>query len=147
MKLYVHLNPEHAMTGYTNLCVGQSENVLEDLDTLVDDAEATEIILDGVLEYIALANISKTLDRVIRKLRHAGTLIITGIDAYTVADHFSRLILNVEEFNVLLHGESTPKLTTLTQSGVLNYCKNIFGLIVVSQSFEEYTFVIKVKRP
>jgi hypothetical protein len=118
MKAHIHINHEDALSGYTNIELGSADNWDEALDTGVDDAEATEIIINNVLEFVALPGLAGFLEHIVRKLRHEGTLIITGVDAYLVAKDFLSYKLSIEEFNMFLHGKQNDaanvKKATLT---------------------------------
>jgi hypothetical protein len=121
------------------------------LDEAADDAEATEIVLNNYLEYVPLPQLTEFLAHVVAKLRHGGTLVITGTDAYAVAKDYVHYELSIEDFNILLHGnqddEQNVKVATLTVHGLVNFLTRDFGLDVVRQSLEDYVYIIEVTRP
>lgn len=157
MKIHLHQNPTEELNGYTNICLGDDvdggeiTNRNNELDAVVDSAEAMEIVADNVLEFIPIAELMPFLEHVIGKLRHKGTLIITGVDAYTVAKDYVSYKLSIEEFNFLLHGnqcnERDVKMTTLTLHGMVSFLSKQCGLKIIGQQLEEYNYVIEVQRP
>lgn len=148
MKLHLHFADAEPMNGYENISLGTADDPLVALEVSAYDAQATEIIANNVLEYLPLTNISKFLDGVVRKLRHGGTLILTGVDAYTVAQDYVAFKLSIEDFNLLLHGHGDfIKQGTLALHGLVNYIKQEFRLKVISKTLEEYNYVIEVQRP
>ena len=151
MKLHLHQNPEDELNGYTNICLGATENRDEELDAAVDDAEVVELVANNVLEFIPLTDLVNFLEHLIQKLRHGGTLVITGVDAYTVAKDYTSYRLSIENFNVLLHGNQRDaaniKCATLTLHGMVNFLREEFGLTIMRQHLEDYNYVIEAKRP
>ena len=151
MKLHLHQNPEDTMNGYTNICLGEAESRDKELDDVADDAEVTELVANDVLEFVPLPQLTGFLDHMTKKLRHGGTLVITGVDAYTVAKDYVSYRLSIEAFNILLHGNqrdaTNTKVATLTMHGMVNFLREEFGLTVIRQHLEEYNYVIEAKRP
>ena len=151
MKLHLHQNPEDTLNGYTNVCLGEADNRDEELDAAVDDAEATEIVANNVLEFVPLLELIDYLQHIIQKLRHGGSLVVTGIDAYTVAKDYTACRLSIEDFNILLHGNQGDamniKCATLTMHGMVNFMRDELGLTITRQHLEEYNYVIEATRP
>ncbi len=151
MKLHLHQNPEDTLNGYTNICLGQVENRDKELDRVADDAEVVELVADNVLEFVPLPELTEFLNHMIQKLRHGGTLIITGTDAYVVAKDYVSYKMRIEDFNILLHGNQRDprdiKCATLTMSGMTYFLREEFGLSIVRQALEDYNYVIEAKRP
>lgn len=150
MKLHLHQNPEDDLNGYTNICLSAVDNRDDELDAVVDNAEVTELVADNVLEFIPLPELVGYLGHMVQKLRHGGRLVITGVDAYTVAKDYSSYRLSIEEFNILLHGnqrdEHNIKCATLTMHGMVNFLRKEFGLTIVRQHLEDYNYVIEATR-
>lgn len=150
MKVHLHHNHDDVLNGYFNVCMSETDDPRAEIDATVDDAEATEIIANNVLEYVPQAQIVTMLNQIIGKLRHGGELVITGVDAYTVAKDYVAYKLTIEAFNILLHGDQQGahvKQTTLTLHGLVNFLREQFGLEIVEQGLDEYTFSIKARRP
>ena len=151
MKLHLHQNPEDALNGYTNLCMGETENRDTALDDIADDAEVMELIADDVLEFVPLPSLLGFLEHIIQKLRHGGTLVITGVDAYLIAKDYADYKLSIEDFNILLHGnqrdDKNIKVATLTLHGMVAYLRDNLGLSITRQCFDEYSYLIEATRP
>ena len=151
MKLHIFHHGMDELNGFTNLCLSQTDDKDGELDAAVDDSEATEIVLSEALDYIPLSDLADFLDHVIKKLRHGGSITIIGTDAFTVAKNFAQYKLPIEEFNILMHGGASKphhiKTATLTMHGVVNFLRTEFGLKVLRQSLEDYTYVIEAQRP
>ena len=151
MKLHLHQNPTDEMNGYTNICLGTTDNRDDELDAAVDNAEVTELVANNILEFIPLPQLTNFLTHMIQKLRHKGTFIITGIDAHTVAKDYTNYKLSIEDFNILLHGnqrdDSNIKVATLTMHGMVCFLREDFGLTITRQYLDEYNYVIEAIRP
>ena len=151
MKVYLHHNHEDVLSGYNNICLGETDDRCAEIDVVIDDAEAIEIIANNVLEYVPQSEVIEFLTKIVNKLQHGGTLIITGVDAYTAAKDFVSYKISIEYFNALLHGgqeggEKT-KHTTLTLHGMVNFLQTRFGLKIISKVLEEHNFSIEAQRP
>lgn len=152
MKLHLHFLPDSFLEGFdVSICLSSTSDLIAELDALVCDAEAIEIIVDDVIEYIPMSDLIEVLGKIVKKLRHDGEIIITGVDANAVAQDFASLKLSIEDFNILIHGKQsdrdTCKLSTLTQTGVVNFLTQTFGMKILEQRFEDHTFIVKAKRP
>jgi hypothetical protein len=151
MKIHVHINDEDALSGYIDICLGQVQDRDGELDAHVEDAEANEIILNNTLEFIPLPELTGFLTHVVKKLRHGGSLIVTGVDALSVAKDYSQYKMSIEDFNILLHGNQQDanniKTATLTLHGMCNFLANDFGLKIIRKGLEDYNYVIEAQRP
>lgn len=150
MKVHIHQDHDNVLSGYYNICASETEALELEIDATVEDAEATEIILNNTLEFLPQAEIVVILNQLVRKLRHGGVIILTGTDAYAVAKKYANYKMSIEEYNVLTHGPqdgSQVKKTTLTIHGLVNFLTKQFGLQIVNQGLEEYTYSIEARRP
>lgn len=109
MKLNLILNGE-PLTGYTNVDpygFNNSDKVVADLrnlDDVVDDAEAEEIIAEDVIDFLPLNDIESAINHWIKKLRHGGRIVIGGVDMYEVCKAFSSYSIDLATTNRILHG-------------------------------------------
>ena len=151
MKIHLHQNPEDELNGYTNICLGQAADRDEALDAVADDAEVMELIANNILEFIPLTKLIYYLEHLVKKVRHGGKIVITGIDAYAVAKDYTSYRLSIEDFNLLLHGNqretSEIKCATLTMYGVAVFLREEFGLTITRQNLDDYNYVIEATRP
>ena len=151
MKLHVYHHPDTEPLGgaYTSVCIATGS-----LD-IAEDAEVTELVANDILEYIPLTQLNEFLAAMITKLRHGGTMIITGVDSYSVAKDYVAHKLSIEDFNILIHGyndsaregHTDSKCATLALQGLVSYLKTEFGLKIVRQGLEDYKYMIEVQRP
>jgi len=151
MKLHLHQNPEDTLQGHTNICLGDADNRDEELDAVADDAEVMELIGNNVLEFIPLPELMGFLEHMVQKIRRGGKLIITGVDAYTVAKDYAAYKISIEDFNVLLHGNQrdvqNTKVATLTMHGMVAFLRHGAGLTITRQHLEDHNYVIEATRP
>lgn len=71
------------------------------LDILAEDAEATEIIVDEFLNQFSYADAGKVLNKILSKLRIGGTIVVIQLDVEILANHLSRGMIDVEQFNAV----------------------------------------------
>jgi hypothetical protein len=158
MKIQLIYVPEEQLGTHLNICPTITKNDETDilkcgevtnLDGFVNDAQAMEIVVNNVLDYISLSDVMNTLDHWIKKLRHGGHLILSGIDAYLIAKAFTEYKISIEEFNILLHGPQNHPLTTkrvnLTVHGLANYLTEK-GLYIIRKRIDVYDYVIEAAR-
>jgi len=149
MKLHLYHRENDVLAGYTNVWMGV-ENARQKLDELVDDAEVTELVANNILEYVPLEHVSDFLAHMLRKLRKNGTIIITGIDAYSVCKDYVEYKLTLEDMNLFLHGEQQSdtdiKMTTLALHGLANHIEQEFGMKILRKTIEDYTYIIEAQR-
>jgi len=120
--------------GYINVDpfgFGDEEKVLgelHNLDDVVDDNEAEEIIAEDVIDYLPRDKVIDTIKHWISKLCHGGTLIIGGVDVYEVARSFANYEIGLDDVNYLLHGRQEEpyqqKLTNFTLMGLRDLLLN-----------------------
>jgi hypothetical protein len=151
MKVHIYHHGAEEQPDAVNICLDAVPDGVEALNELVDNAEAIQIILEEALDYVPLTKLADFLETTVRKLRHGGTLIVVGTDALAVAKDFSQYKIPIEEFNVMLHGgEQGPhqvKTATLTMHGVVNFLRNEYGLKILRQTIDDYTYVVEAQRP
>jgi len=152
MKLHLHQHPDDTLDGYVNVCLGIVPDYEGELDAAADDAEVTELVANNILEFVQLHQLLDLLKLIVRKLRHKGKLIVTGVDAYSVAKDYVNYKLSIEDLNILLHGRQRDnaqdvKMATLTMHGLVNFLRNDMGLKITRQAIEEYEYVIEAERP
>jgi len=151
MKVHIYHHGAEEQPDAVNICLDAVPNDIDALNEFVDDAEATQIILEEALDYIPLKELADFLETTVRKLRHGGKLIVVGTDALAVAKDFSQYKIPIEDFNILLHGgEKEPrqvKTATLTMHGIVNFLRNEYGLRILRQTIDDYTYVVEAQRP
>lgn len=147
MKVFLTKDELHAPQTHVVISTHDEENTWANFDKLVQDAEATEIIADDIIEYIPAEQAITVISYWMRKLRHGGKLILTGIDAYLVAKAFAEHMINVDEFNGLIHGNPTNKCINLTTFGLVHFLTENFKAKILTKRIDGYSFVIEAQRP
>jgi len=117
------------------------------IDKYVDDGELEELIVEGILDCVPITQAMNIIKSLVRKIRHGGVIIITGIDAYLVAKAFVEIRITIEKFNVLMHGtdQDLQKTLNLTCSGVAHFLSEA-GLKVVNRRIDNFQYSVKALR-
>ena len=136
-------------SGYLN--IDALENLeIRNLDEYVDNAECFEIIADDVIDYLPRQEISVVIDNWVSKLRHQGTIVIGGTDAYEVCKMFSQNAIDLQELNNLFHGQQTQewdvRLNQLTLQTVSEELEKR-GLKTLKKRINGFKFSVDAERP
>lgn len=157
MKVLITLREKSILEDYLNFCPlinEERDNVKKidintlSIDSYIDDGELEEIIIDNMLDCVPITQTLNILNKLIKKVKHGGTIIINGIDAYLVAKAFVEMKISIEEFNVLLHGTDREIQRTLglTCSGVSNFLSES-GLKIIHRRIDSFQYSVKAARP
>jgi hypothetical protein len=123
---------------------------IRNLDEYVDNAECFEIIADDVIDYLPRQEISVVIDNWVSKLRHQGTIVIGGTDAYEVCKMFSQNAIDLQELNNLFHGQQTQewdvRLNQLTLQTVSEELEKR-GLKTLKKRINGFKFSVEAERP
>ena len=92
---------------------------ISSLDVLVDDAEATEIIVDCALCTFDYSNIGSILNKIISKLRLGGKIVIYEKDIDMVCYNYSKSGMNIRDLNNLIF-EETPAIACVLNTEVIS---------------------------
>lgn len=114
------------------------------LDQHVEDGEAEELIIDGVLEFVPIVDVMDTLTRWVKKLRHGGIIIINGYDAYLICKAFTEFNITIEQFNIMIHGNG--KSVNLTCMGLSHFLSDA-GLKIKQRRIDQFKYSIEAIRP
>tara|TARA_R110000851_G_scaffold301058_1_gene457343 strand:+ start:352 stop:816 length:465 start_codon:yes stop_codon:yes gene_type:complete len=108
MKIRVTVGETNKLNGYINVDpVSKFDDLSTDvrnLDDIAADAECTEIISEGVIDFLEKSDVAKALTNWTKKIRHGGKIVVTSIDAREVSKAFYRNQMTADEFNRLIHG-------------------------------------------
>ena len=110
----------HPISGYTNIDpygYNDKNKVAGDiynLDELVEDSEALEIIAADVLSFVHLSDVPKIINHWCSKLRRKGKIIISGSDINIISQLCHQQAISLESINQLLYGDNDTK-THLSQ--------------------------------
>lgn len=123
---------------------------VKNLDPFICDAEVTEMVAIGVVDYMPLPEITTILDHWIKKLRIGGKITLSGVDAYSVAKSFTEYRINIDTFNQLMLGtQTTPnehKANVLTMASLVTYLEGYHGLKILQKRYDEYYYVVTAER-
>lgn len=101
---YLNIDP------YPILEQGKEHNIIpgdiKNIDNHVENAQATEILADKVLNYVNHSEMVPVLQHYVSKLRHNGKLIVGGTDATEAAKSYLSGRLDTVAFNDLVFGSS-----------------------------------------
>lgn len=123
MKVNLLRNSNQIKNGYVNLDIipgeGKTQCDLTDLDAVVDDSYANEIVANNILEYYDYNKSQQIVKAWIRKLRRGGSLSITATDYRAVSKAVVRESLSIQDAMRLLYGN---------QDNPINYKKSAYTL-------------------
>tara|TARA_R110002020_G_scaffold177788_4_gene370544 strand:- start:339 stop:776 length:438 start_codon:yes stop_codon:yes gene_type:complete len=102
---------------------------ISSLDILVDDAEATEIIVDCTLCTFDYNNIGSILGKIMSKLRLNGKIIIYEKDIDIVCHNYNKSGMNIQDLNSLIF-EDTPAVACLLNTEVISDLLKQAGLTI-----------------
>lgn len=157
MKVNLLLNSDSVRSGFLNVDPmadpGHPDKTIGDitnLDDLVDDAEADEIIALDVIDYVPAPALERVLTNWISKVRHGGTIAIGGVDIMAVARGLVRQEISLTQANVLLYGQqSAPweyRKATIDMQTVISTLQK-FDFKIIQKRIVNYTYVVKAERP
>lgn len=117
-KLNVIFANAEYLNGYTNIASFYPENPskeehiiigdIKDLSWIVDNGELEELICMNVLEYIEYNNIGPVIANWVSKIKVGGKFILGFCDAFETARLFNIGSINIQDYNVLIHGKQNP---------------------------------------
>lgn len=144
----------HALTGYINidpLAQDEPDKVAADfgnLDNLIHDSEATEILALEVLHYIPFNNLPKVLANWVKKLRINGKIAIGGYEVGDICKSYTNKSCSIEDLNRLLYGDGTSPLVVASALSMahLKGMMEQFGLKVLKQRKNGYHIAVEAIR-
>lgn len=113
MKLYISVG-QAPLAGFMNIDVTKHQINLGNLDNFCDDAECTEIILDGVIQFVPYEKIKDVMLHLLKKLRHGGTFKLTFTDINCIIREYTKGGLNYESLNAMLFGRGACSVMSYT---------------------------------
>lgn len=152
MKVFIGIGNSH-MNGYLNIdpLGGEGKQSLDfrNLDPVCDTAECTEICAPDILDYIHISEVIDVLRNWVSKLRHGGTLIVGGFDAYEVCCGVVSGQLDTIEFNNIIYGvrplHPIVKCGMFTRHDIESILREL-GLQIIHKRVESRKFTVEAKR-
>lgn len=149
MKVYISIDKPH-LNGYINIdpCIANDKISFDprNLNDLLDKAEANQIIVDDVLDYISHTSIYNAIANWVEKLRHGGVIIITGNDLKEVCRKSFTGEIDTGTLNQILFGAHDKawkfKSSCLTIDEVTNLLLN-FGIKIKRREINGYRYVVE----
>lgn len=83
------------------------------LDNVVEDNEATQIILDDFLRVFKITEIETVVKKVLTKLRLNGSIVISDVDVDVITSKYNRGDMNLEEFNTAVFENPSSNLINI----------------------------------
>jgi hypothetical protein len=145
MKLYINVDKQ-PLNGYKNINLATDTIDLQNLNTICEQAEATEIILDNVLEYINFKNIDDFIFKIYTRLRLNGKMVINFVNLSMVIDDFTNGLLNCQGLNSILYGVGNIRKTSMSDSSKIESILQNLGLQIESIEINRYNNTIIAKR-
>ena len=102
---------------------------ISSLDILVDDAEATEIIVDCTLCTFDYNNIGPILSKIVSKLRLQGKVVVYEKDIDMIRHNYNKPGMNIQDLNNLVF-EETPAVACLLNTEVISDLLKQAGLTI-----------------
>lgn len=150
-------NPYDVRSGYINIDpfaqmgdpAGRISGDLNNLEDLVCANEATEIVAHDLLDKFPAEYVDQILDHWLSRLAHKGKLTVSVIDVYEVGKSILTNLLNMDQIQILLHGQPVKGHTVLT-AFTLEQLDNVLsnkGYKVLKKFVENHRAIITVERP
>ena len=158
MKINLLLNnPKDIRSGYINVDpfailddpFGRQNGEPNNLDFLVDNNEATEIIAHDILDRYTNQEVNEILDHWLTKLAHGGELVISMVDIREVSRAVISNSLPLDEVNRLLYGDQDHKVNFKKISLTLEYLTKLLeskGMQVLKKRISNFRAVVAARR-
>lgn len=82
-------------------------NDIRTLDSIVNDAEATNIVVDNFLSQFQFKDMGAIIDKIISKLRINGSIAFYQLDMDILSHQHSRRAVDIGQYNDIVFGESS----------------------------------------
>ena len=144
------------LSGYTNVDPhsydkeGVINSDITDLNDIVGDAEATEILAGDVIDYLPKEIVAKAIGHWVTKLRHKGRIVIGGHDIYEITKIVSQQGISAEEISSVLHGEqNNPWEFKASHTTATDLAKTLeqHGLKILKKRVSGFKMIVEAVRP
>jgi len=150
-------NPGAVRSGYLNIdpfaptpdTHGRVVGDVNNLDKLVENGEAEEIVAHDILGYFPPQQVDEVLGNWLGKLAHKGILTVACPDVGEAARQFLQNLIRIEDYNVLLHGEQTEGWQLRRSSFTLPLLVGVFttrGFRVIQKRIQNNFAVVTAQR-
>tara|TARA_R110002051_G_C8474075_1_gene460555 strand:- start:34 stop:504 length:471 start_codon:yes stop_codon:yes gene_type:complete len=156
MKINLMWGNGSPLSGYTNIDPhsydkeGVLNSDITDLDDVVENSEATEILVSDVIDYLPKGVVSKAIGHWVSKLRHKGRIVIGGHDIYEISKIISQQGVSAEEISEVLHGkQNNPWEFKASHTTASNLAETLeqHGLKVLKKRVSGFKMIVEAIRP
>lgn len=147
VNLVVAGNPRH---NYLNIgpwsCTlpGVNPGDVGNLDNHVEDAEASEIIAEDVIDFVDPSQIPDVLSHWVRKLARGGTLTVGGLDLREVGRRMTTYETELPEAIALIYGGG--RKSALALRSVADHLASL-GLEITYKGLKVHHYIVTGRRP
>ena len=154
MKIRITVGETEKLNGYINIDPITKFNELavdiRNIDEVASDAECTEIISEGVIDFLEKGESIEALSHWIKKLRHGGRIVVTSIDAREVSRSFYKKEIDVEIFNKAMHGNFSAPWDVYLSHSTVEELSDFFeshNLNVTKKRINGIKLIVEAERP
>ena len=116
------------------------------IDVLVNDAEATSIIVDNFLSCVAFSDIGAAIDKIVSKLRMDGCISFFQQDIDMLSHHHGRMSLDFQEYNDLLFSEG-PIQSVFNMESLCDLLSSYPLLIeTIEMNYDNFQAIVTARR-
>ena len=143
MRIYLSTNDEKkkpADPSYTWI------NDLNTLDLLVENCEATEIIVDNILSDFKFEEIGDVIKKIMSKMRMGSQVTFYQLDFDLMAHEYDKGLLDIHAMNSHLFSGG-PKSSVFNMTDICNLIDNHLTIESKDFSHDNFQCVITARRP
>ena len=154
MKVRITVGEQEKLNGYTNVDpITKFDGLsieIRNLDDLVSDAECTEIISEGVIDYLNKDDLVLSITNWVKKMRHGGKIVVTSIDALEVAKAFAKQKIDIDTFNKAIDGNFSQGWDVFLNHTTIEELSSVLeklGLFVTKKRINGIKLIVEAQRP
>ncbi len=118
--------------------------IRSEINSILDDAEAIELNVGNVLEYISYDKTKDLFDWLTTKLRKQGKLVLSGNDVTLWVFKVNNCSRSIVDFNNALFGDS--KRSMLSLSVIIDWIDSRPNLTMLSGTINDNSYRVEIKR-
>ena len=139
MRIYLSKS-EPSDTSYTWI------NDLNTLDLLVEEAEATNIVVDNILSEFTFEEIGDIVQKIMAKMRINSTVTFYQLDFDLLSHHYNKGLIGIHDVNTFLFADG-PKSSVFNMVDICNLISNHLTIESKDFSHDNFQCVIIARRP
>lgn len=140
MKLYVNATvppqPGYISTGF-----------VKNVDSFAENGQCDEVVSPDMLNFIHFSLAEDFILHLAKKVKHGGTISLSGRDPVEISKMLTRGEFNFIEFNRVIYGDanSRPIENTMTINSIVNILKSQ-GFKILKKRLDGYVFTVEAQR-